>query len=460
MDQLLAICPIDGRYAKKVDQLRHYLSEYGLIYYRVVVEIQWLKQLNALSEIPEVNLPESALSQLDTIMQQFSQTDAQRVKTIEKTTNHDVKAVEYFIKEKIADWPELVAVSEFIHFGCTSEDINNLAYGLMLKEACQSVVWGQMDHVIDQLATLVDQWHAVPMLGRTHGQPATPTTVGKELANFVYRLKRQVKTLHEIAFLGKMNGAVGNFNAHYIAYPSIDWPHVAKQFIQQRLGLTYNPMTTQIEPHDFIAELFDNMKRFNTILLDLSRDMWSYISQNYFKQKVVAGEVGSSTMPHKVNPIDFENAEGNLGLANALMQHLGNKLPISRWQRDLTDSTVMRNIGLGLGYMMVAMDSLTKGLNKLEVCQDALQQALADNVEVLGEAVQTVMRRYGIQQPYEKLKAFTRGKRIDQIQMAAFVDHLELPEPQHSILKALKPTDYLGIASQLARQTVNDVDNN
>ncbi len=451
LDTLTAISPADGRYASKTASLRPIFSEFGLIRYRVYVEIAWLKALSRQAGIPEVpTFSADAESMLNTINERFSVEDARRVKAIEATTNHDVKAVEYFLKERIKDHAELEAINEFIHFACTSEDINNLAYALMLKEARDSAILPAMDKIISSLADMAHTHAEVPMLSRTHGQPASPTTLGKELANVVARLRRQRGAIDSISIMGKMNGAVGNFNAHVIAYPDVDWPRVSQSFVTG-LGLNANLYTTQIEPHDYIAELLDALTRFNQICLDLARDVWTYISIGYFRQKTIAGEVGSSTMPHKVNPIDFENAEGNLGIANALLAHLASKLPVSRLQRDLSDSTVLRTLGIGIAHTLIALESLLKGLDNLEVDERALAQDLDANWEVLAEAIQTVMRRYGIEQPYEKLKALTRGKRLSADSLKAFVGELNLPDEAKKTLTELTPSAYIGIAARLAK---------
>ena len=446
LTELTAISPIDGRYASKTSELRPIFSEFGLIHYRVLVEVRWLQRLAAepmISEVPALSTHATHL--LDQIVEKFSLEDAQRVKNIERTTNHDVKAVEYFLKEKIQGNTELEAISEFIHFACTSEDINNLAYGLMLLAARTQVILPAMDQMIAAVRELAHRYARIPMLSRTHGQPASPTTLGKEMANVAYRLQRQCEQLKDVPMLGKINGAVGNYNAHLSAYPELDWQGLAEGFVSS-LGLQWNPYTTQIEPHDYVAEFFDTLARFNTILIDFDRDIWAYISNGYFRQRTIEGEVGSSTMPHKVNPIDFENSEGNLGLANAIFGHLGAKLPISRWQRDLTDSTVLRNLGVGVGYALIAYQSTLRGIAKLEVNEAVVLADLNQNWEVLAEPVQTVMRRYGIEQPYEKLKALTRGKRIDGPALAAFIDSLELPEPVKAELKAMTPASYIGNA--------------
>ncbi len=424
LSSLNAISPVDGRYGSKTQSLREVFSEFGLIKYRVTVEVRWLQSLAAHPQITEVPAFSAAANTLlNDLVSNFSEADAQVIKDIERTTNHDVKAVEYFLKDKTAANAELAAVKEFIHFACTSEDINNLSHALMLNEG-RKVMRGDMQDNIDRLETLSIEMASLPMLSRTHGQTASPTTAGKEMANVVYRLRRQMKQIDSVEILGKINGAVGNYNAHISAYPEIDWPAHAQSFIES-LGISFNPYTTQIEPHDYIAELFDGYCRFNTIIIDLDRDIWAYISNAYFKQKTIAGEVGSSTMPHKVNPIDFENSEGNLGIANAVMQHLSAKLPVSRWQRDLTDSTVLRNMGVGLAYSMIAYQSTLKGLNKLEVNEVSLAADLDNAWEVLAEPIQTVMRRYAIDEPYEKLKAFTRGKAMTSEMMQDFINSLE-----------------------------------
>ena len=450
MKPLTAISPLDGRYANKNDVLRPIFSEYGLIRYRVFVEVRWLEALAnepAIAEVPP--LSPQAKHFLEEILLDFSEADAAQIKQIERTTNHDVKAVEYFLKEKVNRQPELAKISEFIHFACTSEDINNLAYGLMLKTGREETLLPLVDELIEEMRRLAHRAAAIPMLSRTHGQPASPTTLGKEIANVIYRLQRQRKQLADAAILGKINGAVGNYNAHAVAYPDIDWPLFSKRFVED-LGLSWNPYTTQIEPHDYLAEFFDCLSRFNTILIDFNRDIWGYIALGYFRQKTVAGEVGSSTMPHKVNPIDFENSEGNLGLANAVARHLAEKLPISRWQRDLTDSTVMRNLGVVIGYTRIALQSALKGMAKLEIDENRLAEDLDANWEVLGEAIQTVMRRYGIEQPYEKLKELTRGRRIDAAAIQEFIAKLDLPEPAKERLLALTPSNYVGYAKKFA----------
>ena len=448
---LTAISPIDGRYADKVDKLRPVFSEYGLIRFRVLVEVRWLQALAKHPLITEVSpFSDAATQLLNRIVSDFSEADAQRVKDIEKTTNHDVKAVEYLLKEKIAGCAELEQVSEFIHFACTSEDINNLSYALMLKEG-RKIIVAQIGDFIDALKKLSKQNADQPMLSRTHGQSATPTTVGKEFANVAARMLRQKEQLQAVALLGKINGAVGNYNAHCIAYPDIDWAEFAKDFVES-LGLQWNPYTIQIEPHDYIAEYFHALSRFNTILLDFDRDIWGYISLGYFKQKTIAGEIGSSTMPHKVNPIDFENSEGNLGLANALFAFLAEKLPVSRWQRDLTDSTVLRNIGVGIAHTSIAIQASLKGISKLQINAEAIEADLNANWEVLAEPIQTVMRRYGIEKPYEKLKELTRGQRITPEQMQAFIAKLEIPAEAKAVLLQLTPRNYTGYAEKLAKE--------
>ncbi len=449
---LTAISPIDGRYGDKTEALRPLFSEYGLIRHRVLVEVRWLIALSEEPGIPELP-PFSAHARhvLERIVEGFDEQDARRVKNIERTTNHDVKAVEYFLKERIAGNAELEAASEFIHFACTSEDINNLAYALMLREGRAQVLLPLLDELIEALRDLAHRYADQPMLSRTHGQTASPTTLGKEMANFAYRLKRQREQITAVPMLGKINGAVGNFNAHMVAYPEVDWPAFAERFVTG-LGLDWNPYTIQIEPHDYMAELFQAIIRANNVLIDFDRDVWGYISLGYFKQRTVAGEVGSSTMPHKVNPIDFENSEGNLGLANALFDHLAGKLPISRWQRDLTDSTVLRNLGVGFAHTLIAYQSTLKGISKLEVNPQRLHEDLDAAWEVLAEAIQTVMRRYGIPEPYEKLKAFTRGKAIDREALSRFIEGLELPEAAKAQLLALTPRTYVGNAPEQARR--------
>ncbi|EJD6041028.1 adenylosuccinate lyase [Providencia rettgeri] len=446
LSSLTAVSPIDGRYGDKVSALRTIFSEFGLLKFRVQVEVRWLQKLAATAEIKEVpSFDNDAIAYLDEIVANFCEKDAMRIKEIERTTNHDVKAVEYFLKEKVANIPALHAVSEFIHFACTSEDINNLSHALMLKTAREEVLLPQWRQIIDKVKAMAHEYRNLPLLSRTHGQPATPSTIGKEFANVAYRLERQYRQLQQVEILGKINGAVGNYNAHMVAYPEVNWHEFSETFVTS-LGIQWNPFTTQIEPHDYIAELFDCVARFNTIVLDFDRDIWGYIALNHFKQKTVAGEIGSSTMPHKVNPIDFENSEGNLGLANAVLGHLASKLPVSRWQRDLTDSTVLRNLGVGLGYALIAYQSTMKGLSKLEVNEQHLLDELNQNWEVLAEPIQTVMRRYGIEKPYEKLKELTRGKRVTAEGMKQFIDGLELPEHEKARLKEMTPANYIGYA--------------
>lgn len=450
LSALTAVSPVDGRYGSKTIALRSIFSEYGLLKYRAIVEIRWLQKLSATNAIKEVPAFSAEANQfLDELAANFSEADAQRIKDIERTTNHDVKAVEYFLKEKVADIPELHAVNEFIHFACTSEDINNTSHALMLKEARETVILPGLRNIIDAIRALSVEYRDIPLLSRTHGQPASPSTMGKEMANVAYRMERQYKQIENVEILAKTNGAVGNYNAHLSAYPDVDWHEFSETFITESLGVTWNPYTTQIEPHDYIAELFDAIARFNTILIDFDRDVWGYIALGHFKQKTIAGEIGSSTMPHKVNPIDFENSEGNLGLANAIFGHLAQKLPISRWQRDLTDSTVLRNLGVGCGYAIIAYTSTLKGISKLEINRAALLAELDKNWEVLAEPVQTVMRRYGIEKPYEKLKELTRGKRVDGEAMRQFIDGLEIPEDEKARLKEMTPANYIGQAIEL-----------
>ncbi len=457
MNTLTALSPIDGRYASKVDSLRPYLSEFGLIHARVTVEVRWLQTLANHADIHEIQPFSAATNErLDAIVANFSEADAMRIKDIERTTNHDVKAVEYFLKEKIADIDALKDAGEFIHFACTSEDINNLSHALMLKSG-RDVLAQSMQKIIDEIAALAETHADQPMLSRTHGQTASPTTLGKEMANVAYRLHRQLKQFNNVELLGKINGAVGNYNAHLSAYPQIDWAKNAEHFVTS-LGLTFNPYTTQIEPHDYIAELFDALRRYNTILIDFNRDVWTYISLGYFKQKLKDGEVGSSTMPHKVNPIDFENSEGNLGIANAMLAHLGEKLPISRMQRDLTDSTVLRNMGVGFAQSLIAFDACLKGIGKLELNANRLNEDLALAQEVLAEPIQTVMRRYNVEKPYEKLKALTRGQAMTREMMVNFVNGDELsavPETERQRLADLTPATYTGNAAQQAKNLKN-----
>jgi adenylosuccinate lyase len=452
LSMLTAISPIDGRYASKVDALRPIASEFGLMRARVEVELAWIKSLASHPQIDEVApLSEQAIAQVDAIVADFTEADGEHIKDIERTTNHDVKAIEYFIKEKFALSPELNAISEFVHFACTSEDINNLSYSLMLTRMRDDVLTPKMRDIVEFLRAKANEWAAHPMLSRTHGQSASPTTVGKEFANVVARLERQLTQFEAVQLLGKLNGAVGNYNAHLSAYPEVDWAAHAESVITN-LGLTFNPYTTQIEPHDCVAEYFDALKRFNTILIDLDRDLWSYISLDYFKQRTVAGEVGSSTMPHKVNPIDFENSEGNLGIANAVFEHLSAKLPVSRWQRDLTDSTVLRNVGVGAAHSLIAYEALLKGLNKLEINLALITEDLVKRWEVLAEPVQTVMRRYGIEKPYEQLKELTRGKPIDEESLRAFIGNLNIPEDAKQTLLDMTPLTYTGSAEAQARK--------
>jgi len=452
LSALTAISPVDGRYASKTAALRPIFSEFGLIRYRAIVEVRWLQKLASHAGIPEVPaFSAQANSLLDEIARTFSLADAQRVKDIEKTTNHDVKAIEYLLKEKVAGNAELNKVTEFIHFACTSEDINNLSYALMLSDARAEVLLPMLDKIIGAIRDLAHRYASIPMMSRTHGQPASPTTLGKEMANVVARLQRQREQFAAVAIMGKINGAVGNYNAHLSAYPDVDWQTFAKEFVTS-LGLQWNPYTTQIEPHDWNAEYFHALMRFNTILLDFDRDVWGYIALGHFKQKTVAGEIGSSTMPHKVNPIDFENSEGNLGIANAILDHLAGKLPVSRWQRDLTDSTVLRTIGTGIAHAVIAYESSLKGISKLEVNEQSLADELNDNWEVLAEPIQTVMRRYGIEKPYEKLKELTRGKKIDAAGMQAFVDGLDIPADAKARLKAMTPASYIGNAVEQAKK--------
>ena len=453
MSALYAISPIDGRYASKVDALRPIMSEAGLLHHRVQVEVAWIIALSraGFTELPAFS--DAAVAYLNNVVANFGEADAQAIKDIEKTTNHDVKAVEYYLKDKMVQFgDELKTAAEFVHFACTSEDINNTSHGLMLKKARAEVLLPQMDALIARFKQLAHELADQPMLSRTHGQPASPTTVGKEMANIAYRLQRTRDSFAEVALLAKMNGAVGNYNAHLSAYPDYDWVKFSTAVIENDLGLTYNPYTIQIEPHDYMAQYFDALARFNTILIDANRDIWGYISLGFFKQKTKAGEIGSSTMPHKVNPIDFENSEGNLGLANALLRHLSEKLPISRWQRDLTDSTVLRNMGVGLGYALIAYDACLRGLGKLELNAANLDADLDATWEVLAEPVQTVMRRYGIENPYEQLKELTRGKGITREALHEFIQTLAIPESEKARLLQMTPANYIGIAAQLAKQ--------
>ncbi|MGZ8270311.1 MAG: adenylosuccinate lyase [Methylophilus sp.] len=449
---LNALSPLDGRYQSKLNALRPFFSEYALIKHRAWVEVEWLKALSAAKDIQEIAaFSADTIKELDNAIQLFSEEDATQVKAIEARTNHDVKALEYWLKEKFDGNPEIKKASEFIHFACTSEDINNLSHGMMLKTARDKVILPFLDDLIKRLSELSHELAEQPMLSRTHGQTASPTTMGKELANVAYRLKRQQTQLRNGEILGKINGAVGNFNAHLSAYPNFDWESFAKAFVQN-LGLTYNPMTIQIEPHDYMAELYDTLAHINTILIDLNRDIWGYISVGYFKQKVKAGEIGSSTMPHKVNPIDFENSEGNLGMANAILRHMAEKLPISRWQRDLTDSTVLRNMGVGFGYTLLGYDSCLRGLNKLEINTAKLAEDLDNSWEVLAEPIQTVMRRYGIENPYEQLKELTRGKGgINKESLHTFIQTLKIPAEAKQLLLDMTPSSYIGKAMELAK---------
>ena len=448
---LNALSPLDGRYQSKVDPLRAHFSEFALIKHRALVEVEWLKALAALTEIEEVKpFSKETIKELDDAIANFDEINASQVKAIEARTNHDVKALEYWLKEKFDGNPEIKKASEFIHFACTSEDINNLSHALMLKGARNEVMLPFLNNLIARMTELSQQLAAQPMLSRTHGQTASPTTMGKEFANVVYRLQRQQKQLVANEILGKINGAVGNFNAHLSAYPNVDWEKFAKQFVEN-LGLTYNPMTIQIEPHDYMAELYDNLSRINTILIDINRDIWGYVSVGYFKQKLKPGEVGSSTMPHKVNPIDFENSEGNLGLANAILRHLAEKLPISRWQRDLTDSTVLRNMGVAFGYTLLGYDSCLRGLNKLEINPVKLADDLDNSWEVLAEPIQTVMRRYGYENPYDTLKEYTRGKAISKESLQSLIAELKIPAEAKQYLMDLTPATYIGKATALVK---------
>jgi adenylosuccinate lyase len=451
LTQLTAVSPVDGRYGNKTIELRETFSEYGLIKHRVIVEVRWLQMLSAnpdITEVPPFSIQANEI--LNNIVEDFSVTNAGQVKTIERTTNHDVKAVEYFIKDKIAGNDELNAVSEFIHFACTSEDINNLAHGLMLTAGRNQTLVPNMQAIIDAMTKLAHEYADISMLSRTHGQPASPTTLGKEIANTVYRLQRQLQQLKSVAIFGKSNGAVGNYNAHLATYPDLNWPEITQKFIES-LGLQFNPYTIQIEPHDYIAEYFDVISRFNNILLDFDRDVWSYISLGYFKQKTIKGEVGSSTMPHKVNPIDFENSEGNIGIANAIFSHLSSKLTVSRWQRDLTDSTVLRNLGVGIAHSLIAYQSSLKGISKLQVNQAVIESDLMNTWEILAEPIQMVMRRYAIEEPYEKLKELTRGQCITAETLQNFVQTLDIPDFEKERLSQLTPLSYIGNAIEQAK---------
>lgn len=453
LDAITALSPLDGRYSRQTSPLQKLMSEYGLVKARITVEIEWFIALSENAGIPEVPaFSNDTVQLLRDIYLNFTPSDAKAVKEIEKTTNHDVKAVEYWLKDAFRSVPEVEQYSEFLHFACTSEDINNLSYALMLKESVNDVMMPELANIIATLRTMAHTLADIPLLSRTHGQSATPSTLGKEMANVVYRLERQYKALENFEFFGKINGAVGNYNAHMVAYPDVDWENHAMTLVEKHLGLSFMPYSTQIEPHDYVAELSHIMSRSNTIMIDLARDIWGYISLAYFKQKVIAGEVGSSTMPHKVNPIDFENAEGNFGIANALFTHFAEKLPISRWQRDLSDSTVLRSLGSAFGYTMIAYKSLQKGLSKLEVNEANIHADLDHNWEVLAEPIQTVMRRYGIEAPYEKLKALTRGQKVDAAKLTAFIDTLELPEDVKVELKKLTPHNYIGQAAALAKR--------
>jgi adenylosuccinate lyase len=456
LNELTALSPVDGRYASKTAPLRGYCSESGLIHRRVIVELRWFQALCNEPAITElVPLSTTANDFIDQLAKNFSIADGQSVKKIEAVTNHDVKAVEYYLKEQFQQLPELSEKAEFLHFACTSEDINNLAYALMLRDVYQDLLQPQLAGLQAKLLKLANEFSGQAMLSRTHGQPASPTTLGKELANVAHRLQRQMQQISRQEYLGKINGAVGNFNAHQVAYPEVDWPTLSQGFVES-LGLQWNPYTTQIEPHDWIAELFHTQVRINTLLIDFCRDTWGYISLGYFKQKTVAGEVGSSTMPHKVNPIDFENAEGNFGIANALLSHLAEKLPVSRWQRDLTDSTSLRSIGTVYGHQLIALASLTRGMDKLEIDATRLDQDLETNWEVLAEPVQTVMRRYGLENPYEQLKALTRGKRMGREDFARFIQSLDVPAEAREALLKLTPQNYSGLASQLAARLAQE----
>ncbi len=452
LSALTALSPTDGRYAGKTAALRNCLSEHGLLQRRHLIEVRWLQAMSECTDIDEVpRLSSAAADFLEQLLTGFNADSSARIKAIEQTTNHDVKAVEYFLKQQLAEHPELDQLSEFVHFACTSEDINNLAYGLMLSDARSEHIQPRLKSLERQLAQMAEAFADLPMLSRTHGQSASPTTLGKELANVVHRMRRQRRALARVEITGKMNGAVGNHNAHRVAYPEVDWIDMTRQFVEN-LGIAWNPYTTQIEPHDCIAEFCHALMRTNTILIDLCRDIWGYIALGYFKQQLVEGEVGSSTMPHKVNPIDFENAEGNLGVANSLLGHFAEKLPVSRWQRDLTDSTVLRALGTAIGHCLIAWQSLEKGLGKLAVNQQRLAEDLDNSWEVLGEAVQTVMRRYGLPEPYEQLKALTRGRGIDQQSMRQFIRSLDIPDSAKTLLISLTPADYTGFASRLAKQ--------
>ena len=459
LTSLNAISPIDGRYAAKTSRLRTYTSEYALIYYRVLVEVSWFKQLASMEDIAELpSLTKASAAVLDRIIEDFDENDAQQVKDFEATTNHDVKAVEYFLKEKIKASKDtaLLKSLEFIHFACTSEDINNISHALMLCHARDKVVLPEIISLRDAIGQLARKYANVPMLSRTHGQVASPTTMGKEMANVMARMQRQLEIVRNVSILGKVNGAVGNFNAHLSAYPDIDWLKQSQVFVES-LGLEWNPYTTQIEPHDYIAELFDAICRVNTILFDFNRDIWSYISIGYFRQKKVEGETGSSTMPHKVNPIDFENSEGNLGMANAILAHLAQKLPVSRWQRDLTDSTVLRNLGAGLAYSLIAYQSCLKGIGKLDLDKDRLAKDLSESWEVIAEPIQTIMRKHGIAEPYEKLKTMTRGEQLQESRINELIDQLDLGEDIKDQIRQLSPASYIGEASRLVEKLLSEI---
>ena len=454
--ELTAVSPIDGRYGGHTIALRALLSEYGLIKHRVLVELRWFKYLASDENIKQLpNLTKQQSRAIDNLIDKFNVNDAKRIKALEKKTNHDVKAVEYFVKRSLSEIEGLQLHVEFVHFACTSEDINNLAYGLMLDAAMNSAIKPAMKNVVRAISEVTRKYAGVPMLSRTHGQVASPTTMGKELGNVVARLKKQLESVEKVSILGKFNGAVGNYNAHKAAYPDVDWLLVSENFVRH-LGLDWNPYTTQIEPHDYMAELFQAIGRFNTILLDFDRDIWSYISINYFNQKKVDGETGSSTMPHKVNPIDFENSEGNLGIANAILAHLAEKLPISRWQRDLTDSTVLRNLGVGLSYSLIAYNSALKGIGKLELNEDELEKDLTKSWEVLSEPIQTIMRKYGVPEPYEKLKAMTRGELLSQARIIKILDELDLPENVKNDILELTPSNYIGEAQKIVARLLKD----
>lgn len=456
LSKLTALSPIDGRYSNKVDTLRGIFSEFGLMKFRVQVEVDWLKSLSSCKEIEEIpDFTSKAITYLNNIVENFNEQNAERIKSIESITNHDVKAVEYFLKERVSVMDELKEVSEFIHFSCTSEDINNLCYALMLKTARQDIILPQWKMIISEVMKLAQEHRDVALLSRTHGQPATPSTIGKEFANFVHRLQWQYIQLEKISILGKINGAVGNYNAHFASYPTVNWHKFSANFVQS-LGLSWNPYTTQIEPHDYIAELFDCITRFNTILIDFNRDIWGYISLNHFNQKYIADEIGSSTMPHKINPIDFENSEGNLGIANAILGYLARQLPLSRWQRDLTDSTLLRNLGVGLAHSLIAYKATLKGIKKLEINIEHLLTELNNNWEVLAEPIQTIMKRYGIKEPYERLKALTRGKKITEQDIHKFIEELDLPKEEKIRLKYITPINYIGKAADLVNELIQN----